>query len=1055
MNETKIKKIQEKFQQNLSKEEILETLYQALSDLFDYSGISIYLLDPLTSLIETNYPLQNNWLLPEDEKNWLLKRTRELLIGNNFDDNIEQNNAISDQNFIYLKNRKNCLFSNKLQLLKDIEKYQFNCEDNLYWIMISEEEIILGIVVMNNWKNKTLLISDPLFLQNIEIMRSIISQATTAIDNLLMNKKIESLLTDKKQMKERIQREEEDLKNRILELSVLYDTSNSMGHSINNYQIISLLQDAIYKVLKADVCTIFLMEYPGGEIFLRENNPVSEEIRRSIQNNILAVMKSFIKQDIERSKVNFTTEQVFEKSLDNLEDTYIKSFVNVPLLFKDDILGMLNVCSTTLNAFTKNELTFLHTIANQLSLNIGRLRVVKALEKSKIGTMVASMAEGVIMLDENNHLETINPAARTMLNFSLTENISTDQLIEKLSELDLLSLYYEAISKDENVLNNEILFKDKILSANVTPVMDSATNKRIGMVIVLRDVTELQKINKIKTQRLEIISRVNLIINSITDLDNLLTVLMEFVLSIANAEMGSIQLKEESVFHTKIHSNFPNKISKEYKFNTGEAISDYVISKKELVFIDDYQHNESVNQKTKILIDYYLGIPIIIKNELIGVVNIVKKKEGDVTSEITLDDIQTLTTITSLTGTALYNALLYQETLKKEKMDQELRVAHEIQNRLLPQTLPKMEKLSFGAISIPAHAIGGDYYDFINLDSGNIGIIIADIVGKGVPAALLMVMVKSIMQSNIRHLDSPKAAMKKMNQILCDDPVFNKYVPIFYIILNPKKLSFKFCNAGHEPAILFSQGEFKMLDTEGFPLGAWEDSEYEEKEIKLKDGDILAMFTDGITEARNSLGEYYGLDRLKELIKKFKTLKASDIIENIYHKIEEFSNIAELHDDLTMIIVKGEFDLSKIDQYEHVKETHEIKVLSSKKQIAIIRNEVEKIAKKMEFPEDEIFNIKLAINEAQANIIEHAYQGDEKGEILFKFFSYEDRLEIMIKDYGKGMDSKTIKEDEKHLDELEGSGLGLFLINQLMDKVDYKRTEKIGTELWLTKYLNK
>lgn len=1048
---TKTNSFIEKLSVKLEKNELLQILYQGIQDIFHFSDISIYLFDPTTSLIDSTYPFNDVWSLPEDEIKWLIKRTRNCFIGNTSPDTLQD--IDSDIDYIYVKNRRNNIFSNKLQLLQDIEKYQYECSDGLYWILISEAEILLGIIFINNWSKKSRLSDDPNFTKHIGTLRQLMASAATAADNLFMNKKIESLLTDKQQMKERIQKEEEDLRNRILELSVLYDTSNSMGHSINYYQIITLLQEAVYKVLKADLCTIFLLDYPGGEIFLRVNNPVSEEIRLGVHNNILAVMRPFIKNVIDRKRINFTTEEMFDKNTPLASsDNHIKSFTNIPLVFKDEILGMLNVCSTTANAFSKNEITFLHTIANQLSLNIGRLRIVKALEKSKIGTMVASMAEGVIMLDENNHLETINPAARSLMGLPMEGKISTEDLVAKFAKLDLISLYYDALYNGESVLNREIVNEDKILSANVTPVMDISTQKRVGMVMVLRDVTEWQKINRIKAQRLEIISRVNLIINSISDLENLLTVLMEFVLSVANSEMGSIQLKEKDTFHTKVHSNFPDKIRKDYHYLTGETISERVISKKEIVFIENYPQNNLVNTKTKILIEYYLAIPIIVKNDLLGVVNIVKKKSEDQKIEMTLDDIQTLTTITSLSGTAIYNAILYQDNLKKEKMDQELRLAHEIQNKLLPQSLPQTPKVSFGAISVPARAIGGDYYDFFILESGNIGIVIADIVGKGVPAALLMVMVKSIMQTNITHLDSPGIALKKMNTILYKDPVFNKYVPTFYGVLNPETLIFRYCNAGHEPGLLFSNNTFSILDTMGFPLGAWDDSEYEEKEILLTEGDIITLFTDGITETRNIEDEDYGIDRLREIIFRLKSLHAPDIIAQVYHKLEEYMGAAEQHDDLTMVVIKSEKKQKNAKCVDSPIETIEIKTLSAKKNISMVRNSVEEIAKKAGFTDEDIFNIKLVINEAQVNILEHAYHGDETGEIIFRFITYADRLEIMIKDFGKGIDTKTIK-GENHLDELEGSGLGVFLINQLMDKVDYQRIENVGTELWLTKYI--
>ena len=160
------------------------------------------------------------------------------------------------------------------------------------------------------------------------------------------------------------------------------------------------------------------------------------------------------------------------------------------------------------------------------------------------------------------------------------------------------------------------------------------------------------------------------------------------------------------------------------------------------------------------------------------------------------------------------------------------------------------------------------FRSFFELENGNLGIVIADIVGKGVPAGLFMATLKSLLNTHIHAFNSPKLALERINRILLNDPVLNKFIPMFYGILNPKTLSFTYCNAGHEPAILYSKGEFKDLDTDGFPLGGLQNSNFVEKKVTLSDDDIIIIFTDGIIEARDNGGTNYGRNRLKTLIKK-------------------------------------------------------------------------------------------------------------------------------------------------------------------------------------------
>ena len=174
------------------------------------------------------------------------------------------------------------------------------------------------------------------------------------------------------------------------------------------------------------------------------------------------------------------------------------------------------------------------------------------------------------------------------------------------------------------------------------------------------------------------------------------------------------------------------------------------------------------------------------------------------------------------------------------------------------------------------------------------------------------------------------------------------------------------------------------------------------------------------------------------------------MVQKTYAHIQNYTKSTVQHDDLSLVAIK----IDSNNEMETPISTKEIKVLSSKKNIKIIRDMVAEVTQSTTLEEEDVFNIKLAVNEAHANIIEHAYFGNEDGEIIFKFLTYSNRIEINIRDFGKGIGQKTIKGEEKHLEELEGSGLGAFLIKTIMDKVDYIK-KPIGTELKLIKYFKK
>lgn len=1021
----------------VAKEEIAKRFCMAVTQGIGFPDISLILLNPTDGTPLLTYStLDPHWLISVEEREWL---HRQALISPP---------QKAEDAIYHITNRDSLHFVNKAQLQEDVARFHFECTDGLYLSLFSEDGVILGMGFIHGWQYHIRLHDDPLFEERRTLLPLVIQGASNALDNLLIHQRIETLLSDRRELKERIQRDEEDLKRRLLELTVLYDTSNTLGYSLNYTQIVGIVMDALSKVLHFDICTIFLLDFvPGGETITRMSRDISPEFIKSAQSNIVAATTPFVKRVLDPDAMRSTVTKAPIPQVETNEPLVIRSFANVPLIFKEEVIGMLNVCSTLRNAFTRNEMTFLHTMANQLSANLGRLKIIKRLEKSKMDAVIRSMTDGVIMMDEADRLEIINPAAQDMLRLKYP---STENVLERLEQIKLKELYWETSRTNTPALEQEISYKSAYFSVNIVPVFDSEEN-RMGTVLVFRDFTELHKMNKINTQRLEVISKVDLILKSITDLDGLLSLLMEFILTVANAEMGAIQLLTGRNFHTRVHSNFPDKIRREYKFISGETLSEYTAKTRNLCLIENYLHNPRVNHQVKILIDSYVCIPILAKDQIIGLLNIARRYGTDQPGW-SKDDLKTLTTITNLSGTAIHNAVLYQETLKKQKLDQELKIANEIQTKLLPEAIPEIDGASIGAISVPAREIGGDYYDFFELEDGRVGICIADIVGKGIPAGLYMAMLKSILHTHLLTIGSPKEALEKINLLLFRDPVIQKFVPLFYGILDPKTQTFTYANAGHEPAVIFRDGHVMQLDTEGFPLGALPESYYEEKTIALKEGDLLMLFTDGFIESRNAAGLRFDITQLHLLVSQSEGLSSPAFVDKVYTQLKTHLDPAEASDDVTVVAVRIHNEATTREELPlRVKK---IRVTSTKKFVKRIRQETESIAREMGFSEEDIFNLKLAINEAQSNVIEHAYFGSEKGDILFEFRVFRDRLEVIIKDFGPGMGSKTIK-GEEHLDELEGSGLGVFLINTMMDAVKYNRTSKVGTELCLTKYLKK
>ncbi len=608
----------------MTEEELLSTIYTGFEEGFNFSSVTINIFKPKTSLLLHHFP-KNGWPIPTLEMKWLIQEVKK---------------TTPPSLYQLIQDREQFHYTDKNQLKRDRLNHNSPCNEILYCTLQSEDIGIIGVIALNNWHSNETIWQ---LTQFESTLTSWLKECETALDNLFIHKRIESLLSDKKELKKRIQEDEEALKRRILELTVLYDTSNSLGGSVDKTHITSVTMESLMKVLNLEICNIFLLEFnPNGEIISNIDYPLNEDDITKIQNGVISSIMPFTSKPINLETIAVVTNKRFNPKLISKKPTPLKSLANVPLIFKEDVIGILTVGSIGKNSFARNEMTFLHTMANQLAAHLGRVKMVKEAEKSKINSLIQSMQESIIMINLDDTIEIINPSAKSLFNLDDTMLENATLVPQLLKNMKILNLYNQVKKTKETISNIETNFQNQILSVTLSPVINS-DNITVGSVIVLRDTTEIEKANRTKVQRLEIITKVDKIINSISDLDNLLEVLMEFIMTIAGADMGSIQLKDASThqFYTQVHSNFPDKIRIQYQFQNGVCISDHVSKTEIMSHIPNYPENTAMIQQTKIKIKSYLCIPILAKNKLIGILNLVKKI-GNSHQELSDDDLNTL-----------------------------------------------------------------------------------------------------------------------------------------------------------------------------------------------------------------------------------------------------------------------------------------------------------------------------------------------------------------------------------------------------------------------------
>ena len=248
-----------------------------------------------------------------------------------------------------------------------------------------------------------------------------------------------------------------------------------------------------------------------------------------------------------------------------------------------------------------------------------------------------------------------------------------------------------------------------------------------------------------------------------------------------------------------------------------------------------------------------------------------------------------------------------------ERKKYELEIAHEIQESFLPHEMPHLEGYDLFAINIPAKEVGGDFYDFIPLSEGKLGITIADVSGKSVPAALFMAVSRTILRAKATGNSNPAQVIKEANELIASDSKKGMFVTLFYAILDLKNKTMNYVNAGHNPPVMFvrKMGDLECLKTKGIALGALDTMEPEEKIIKLETGDVIVFYTDGVTEAVNDKDELFGEKRLYRLVKVNSDLSSKEIVNRIKDEVIAFSKGLSQFDDITLMVLKVDDRKSK------------------------------------------------------------------------------------------------------------------------------------------------
>lgn len=298
----------------------------------------------------------------------------------------------------------------------------------------------------------------------------------------------------------------------------------------------------------------------------------------------------------------------------------------------------------------------------------------------------------------------------------------------------------------------------------------------------------------------------------------------------------------------------------------------------------------------------YLLFPLLRGEEFIGFFGLGEKERG---FRYTYDEITLLGFLSNQLAVALVNSQLYEEALEKRRLEDEVALARHIQNSLLPSSPPHLPGMEIAVETRPCRQVGGDYFDFLTTQRGDLGIAIGDVSGKGMPAALLMSSLQASLRAEVENGHPIRDTMRLVNSLLFKSTSPEKFVTLFYGELNPQQKTLFYCNAGHNyPLLVHPTGRAERLEKGGTILGAFPDVQYEVGKAQLSWGDLLILYTDGVTEALNQREEEYGVERLLSSVRDCWEFPPQKIKERIINGVEGFSNPVSLYDDLTVMVLK-------------------------------------------------------------------------------------------------------------------------------------------------------
>src|ERR1051325_7367422 len=399
------------------------------------------------------------------------------------------------------------------------------------------------------------------------------------------------------------------------------------------------------------------------------------------------------------------------------------------------------------------------------------------------------------------------------------------------------------------------------------------------------------------------------------DLDEVLNLVMDTLDSLIPYDAAGIYLvkcsrplaewdgepDETCVFHTQAVRGYDIDDLQELHIKMGEGLIGHVAVTGRPYVSEDVRNNPRyINARPRTSSE--MVAPIISNSEVIGAFDL----ESDDLDAYSNDDLEVLMLLASQVAIIIEKVMLHEQLIEKQRLQGQLEVARQVQLELLPAKDPELTGYDISAYNFPTEEVSGDYYDWVRIYDDEIGVVIADVSGKGVPAAILMAFLRAGLRAATHIGYATNVSLAKVNYLLWESIERNQFVTAFHGILDASNRTLSYSNAGHNPPLLLkASGEVSFIEYGEQPLGLFPETRYPQTSLVLEPGDIMVLYTDGVTEASNLDGVEFGRDRLVEAVKENKERPARELIASLEMAVLEWTANRGATDDVTFFVIKA------------------------------------------------------------------------------------------------------------------------------------------------------